>query len=208
MEKPQLGILLLLFSFFVHGQDVIFKTVSFLNAQYLTSETWGEDFLPANESRDVNHPLFGGKYYPPFSVQLQSHDPRVTIARGFLLIEADIINRSNKTLVLEQVDLLIKNQYPIPDAAERLDWEVGSRGSGYNPYFIIDGKQSIYSHLPNEFILSPAGDPQDSRISLEIESYGHKTIWHFEFELIFFDPSVPDKKIKIHSDKQYFIASE
>lgn len=207
--KKYLSIFFLFFLFFSSkGQGVTFKTVSFLNSKYLASKKWDASIPLKNQSHDVNNLTYGGIYHPPISVELQSKEDRNTIARGFMIIEVDLINTTNKNLVLSQIDLKIKQKFTKPNDGKALEWEIGSRSSGYNPHFLIDGESNIYTHSPKDFVLAPAGNPQDTRIPLEVECNEPDAIWLFEFELSFIDPSNPFKKIKVSSDKHYFVASE
>ena len=120
--KRNWGVLafLLLFNSASYSQNVEFRTASLLNAQYLTVENWSESIPMNDESHDVNHPQYGGKYYQPISMQLQSTDDRNTLARGFLMIEADLVNQSDQQLVLEKINLQVKERYAKPEDAKSL----------------------------------------------------------------------------------------
>lgn len=192
---------------FAQEKGIHFQTASILNSTYLVADDWSPIPVDQASGEDVNSKQFGSIYYPPVSLETQQVDQRISIAREYMEIDVDLTNASNESLLLEKVILFIQNKYDRTERHEELEWEIGTRGSGYNPYFLLNEKDLTYVDLPQEYILPANPDEGDTRITFEVECEGDDLIWQFNFKIVFSSVAEPDRKVTVESDRSYFLSS-
>lgn len=204
MKNPVAAICLLIV-FSSSGQKITYSTKKIINAGYLAATDWKEIPVDA-KSEDVNNPSYGGKYYPPTSANLRTTDERITIARGYMTIEALFSNKTDQHYVLQKLVLEVDDQYPISGSYEAMVWEIGDRGGDYHPFFELEAGTYRYIDLPEDYVLKPQTVAQNTLVPVDVEWYDGPEIFKFHLIAVFQSDSDPSSIIRVKSDKHYFIA--
>lgn len=194
-------------------QSVTFKTAAIINEYYLVAKDWGE--IPVNTSigEDVNSKMFGGIHFPPKPKGSKTKEDGLTIARGGMEIEADLINQSESEWLVEKVTLNVIKKHSIADLkTNKGTWNISNRASSYNPLFEIAHGTTSVSDIPYEVVIWPKEDMVDSRIVLEVatadEISGTGFVYQFDFTVILSEAGGSGETVEIKSDRSFFIAAE
>lgn len=192
--------------------EVIYKTISIVNQQFIAARDWEHINLNKKTGEDINSEYFGGIYYPPKVKGSGLIEQRPTIAKESMEIEIDLINESDDNWILESISLKVLNTFDIAQIPyEAGSWKIGKRTLDYNPNFEIRADGQIVIDIPKEFILWRKDEFRDSRIILEVYTEESKAmlnkVFEFDFELSFTKSGSQKERVKINSDKTYFIGS-
>ncbi|MEO9850199.1 MAG: hypothetical protein ABJH72_19240 [Reichenbachiella sp.] len=212
---------IILASIFIHFQmartnpeDMAMSTIFIGNHEYLVATDWKKISVNHKTGEDLNSPEYGGKYYPPKSMQNPDiQESRTSIADQQMEIKVDINNGSKDTWRLQYVELQIVKDYETEDISlSKGKWrDYTTRLNQVRPVFTL-GKSldNTYRYEPpRPVFIYPDEEYQNKRFSFLIKNDPSdpikNKIYKFRFEVSLSNATEKNKTRKIISDKHYFL---
>lgn len=195
---------------FLRQAPTTFSTVSIFNKEYVATFNWGDIPVDQKKGEDINSKYFGELYHPLLVRGTDQHEKRLSVASGYMEIELDLPIPESQVYELRFLSVKIINSYDLVSTIyEKGIWKIGSRSSEYRPYVDITGEESLITEPVEEVLFGlENGNTFICEVSIDDGEATENKLFEFQIILDLIDEEDADSRIRMVSDKHYFLSGK